>query len=171
MTILKASGPWCLATMGVPATLPLFQPANSYLGICLWAASAVLCIVLAEGAFRGYGSFLASLEASFINLILDPILMFTLGMGVAGAAAATPLEASAEQQSSSLLLATKRNHFNTVQVLIQSGCKVFVTDVRGRTAREIALQRGNQALVELCDRTCPVDRMQHLLLDSSYIWC
>jgi MATE family multidrug resistance protein len=79
--------------MGVPATSPLFQPANSYLGTRLWAAPVVLSIVVAEGAFRGYGDtkvpLFASLAASFINLILDPILMFTLGMGVAGAAAAT----------------------------------------------------------------------------------
>jgi ankyrin repeat protein len=70
------------------------------------------------------------------------------------------LEATTEQQSTSLLLATKRNHFATVQVLVQSGCEVFVTDARGRTARDIALQRHNQPLGELCDPTCQVDMMQ-----------
>jgi putative MATE family efflux protein len=93
MTILEVTGPWCLATMGVPGTSPLFKPANSYLRTRLWAAPAVLAIVVSEGAFRGYGDtkipLLASLVASFINLILDPIFMFPLGMGVAGAAAAT----------------------------------------------------------------------------------
>lgn len=94
-TILKLTGSWCLATMGVPATSPLFRPAHAYLGTRLWAAPAVLAIVVAEGAFRGYGDttipLLASLAASVINLVLDPILMFPLGMGVAGAAAATGL--------------------------------------------------------------------------------
>jgi len=95
MTVLQLSGPWCLAAMGVPGTSPLFKPAHAYLGVRSWAAPAVLGIVVAEGAFRGYGDtkipLLASLAASFINLILDPVLMFSLGMGVAGAAAATGL--------------------------------------------------------------------------------
>jgi MATE family multidrug resistance protein len=93
MAILEVTGSWCLGTMGVPVTSPLFKPAKEYLGTRLWAAPAVLAIVVAEGAFRGYGDtkipLLASLAASLINLILDPILMFSLGMGVAGAAAAT----------------------------------------------------------------------------------
>jgi putative MATE family efflux protein len=93
MTVLQMSGSWCLATMGVSANSPLFKPASAYLGTRLWAAPAVLCIVVAEGAFRGYGDtkipLLASLAASLINLVLDPLLMFPLGMGVAGAAAAT----------------------------------------------------------------------------------
>jgi putative MATE family efflux protein len=93
MTILEVSGPWCLATMGVPQSSSLFPPAISYLKARLWAAPAVLAIVVAEGAFRGYGDttipLLASLVASVMNLILDPILMFTMGWGVSGAAAAT----------------------------------------------------------------------------------
>lgn len=93
MTVLQVTGPWCLATMGVPAKSALFKPANAYLRTRLWAAPAVLAIVVAEGAFRGYGDtkipLLASLAASMINLVLDPLLMFPLGMGVAGAAAAT----------------------------------------------------------------------------------
>lgn len=95
MTVLEVTGPWCLGMMGVPASSPLFKPAKAYLGTRLWAAPAVLGIVVAEGAFRGYGDtkipLLASLAASFINLVLDPLLMFPLGMGVAGAAAATGL--------------------------------------------------------------------------------
>ncbi len=93
MTILELSGPWCLATMGVPRSSKLFPPAIAYLRARLWAAPAVLAIVVAEGAFRGYGDtkipLLASLAASVTNLALDPILMFTLGWGVRGAAAAT----------------------------------------------------------------------------------
>lgn len=93
LSVLRAAGPWCLATMGVSADSKLFEPANAYLGTRLWAAPAVLSIVVAEGAFRGYSDtkipLLASLVASVINLVLDPILMFPLGMGVAGAAAAT----------------------------------------------------------------------------------
>lgn len=56
MTVLEISGSWCLATMGVPGKSPLFAPAKSYLKTRLWAAPAVLGIVVAEGAFRGYGT-------------------------------------------------------------------------------------------------------------------
>jgi MATE family multidrug resistance protein len=95
MTILQCAGPWALQTMGVPRHSKLFPPAIAYLGTRLYAAPAVLAIVVAEGAFRGYGDtkipLLASLVASLINLVMDPILMFPFGWGVKGAAAATGL--------------------------------------------------------------------------------
>ena len=51
--------------------------------------------MVAEGAFRGNEDsttpLLASGAAALLNLILDPILMFPLGMGMAGAAAATAI--------------------------------------------------------------------------------
>lgn len=50
-------------------------------------------VVVAEGAFRGNDDtktpLIASSVASVLNLILDPILMFPMKMGMAGAAAAT----------------------------------------------------------------------------------
>jgi putative MATE family efflux protein len=92
---LQAAGPWALAKMGIPTTSLLFSPAHDYLTTRLWAAPAVLFLVVAEGAFRGYGntrvSLMASLVASGINLILDPLLMFRFGWGVKGAAAATAI--------------------------------------------------------------------------------
>lgn len=95
MTVLELSGPWCLGTMGVSRESPLFKPGIAYLRTRLYAAPAVLAIVVSEGAFRGFGDtkipLLASVIASIINLVLDPILMFPLGFGVAGAAASTVL--------------------------------------------------------------------------------
>jgi MATE family multidrug resistance protein len=96
MAILQYAGPWALSTMGVPRYSKLFPPAIAYLTARAWAAPAVLVIVVAEGAFRGYGDtkipLLASLVASLINLFMDPILMFhPVGWGVKGAAAATAL--------------------------------------------------------------------------------
>jgi MATE family multidrug resistance protein len=81
--------------MGISQTSPLFPPAHAYLNTRLWAAPPVLGIVVAEGAFRGYANtripLIASCVAALINLVLDPILMFPLGLGVTGAAAATAL--------------------------------------------------------------------------------
>lgn len=82
--------------MGMASASNLFPPAHSYLNARLWAAPAVLFIVVSEGAFRGYGNtripLLASAAAAIINLVLDPVMMFPMvGMGVVSAAAATPL--------------------------------------------------------------------------------
>lgn len=92
---LRCSGTFCLKTMGISKTSLLFPPALSYLNTRLWAAPAVLFIVVAEGAFRGYANtkipLVASIVAAAINLVLDPVLMFPLGLGVMGAAAATAL--------------------------------------------------------------------------------
>lgn len=91
---LRILGPWCLSTMGVAIGSPLFAPAISYLRTRSLAAPAVLAITVCEGAFRGYGDtripLLASLVASVVNLVLDPLLMLPpLSRGVQGAAAAT----------------------------------------------------------------------------------
>lgn len=92
---LRSSGTWCLKTMGIASSSPLFPPAHAYLNTRLWAAPAVLSIVVAEGAFRGYANtkipLLASVVAAVINLVLDPVMMFPMGLGVIGAAAATAL--------------------------------------------------------------------------------
>lgn len=63
---------------------------------CLNGRQLILVLVLvvvSEGAFRGNGDsrtpLVASATAALLNLVLDPLLMFPLGMGMAGAAAAT----------------------------------------------------------------------------------
>jgi MATE family multidrug resistance protein len=69
------------------------DPAVSYLRIRALAAPAVLIILAGHGAFRGLQDtrtpLLVALIANLINLILAPILIFGVGWGVAGAAAAT----------------------------------------------------------------------------------
>jgi putative MATE family efflux protein len=93
--VLQFGGPWFLARMGVPATSALYKPALQYLTARAWAGPAVLGLVVAEGAFRGFGDtkipLVASLFAAAINLVLDPILIFSCGLGVTGAAAATAM--------------------------------------------------------------------------------
>jgi Na+-driven multidrug efflux pump len=94
---LLCTGRLALAAMGVGESSTMYTPACAYLFTRLWAAPAVLCIGVAEGAFRGYGNtitpLIASLTASVINLVLDPLFIFKqgFGWGVRGAAAATVL--------------------------------------------------------------------------------
>jgi len=96
LVFLLKLGPWCLARMGVDSSSMLYQPAISYLSTRAWAAPAVLGLVVSEGVFRGYGDtmtpLIASIAAALTNLVLDPVLIFRpIGLGVAGAAAATVL--------------------------------------------------------------------------------
>lgn len=71
----------------------LWAPALSYLRIRALAGPAVLLATAAHGAFRGYQDtrtpLWVALLVNAINLVLDPLLIFGLGMGIAGAAWAT----------------------------------------------------------------------------------
>ena len=92
---LLLGGTGALRGMGVGTSSELYPAAAAYLSTRAWAAPVVLSIVVAEGAFRGHGDtvvpLMASAVAAVINLVLDPVLMFTAGWGVRGAAAATAL--------------------------------------------------------------------------------
>lgn len=93
--VLFLFGHQALAGMGVSKQSMLFPAARDYLYTRLWAAPAALLIGVAEGAFRGYGNAIvplaASVAASVLNIILDPVLMFSAGWKVKGAAAATAI--------------------------------------------------------------------------------
>ena len=95
LLVLRLGGGQMLTTMGVSPTSPMYKSACSYLFTRCWAAPAVVGIVVAEGAFRGNGDnktpLIAASVAAFLNLVLDPLLMFTFGMGMGGAAAATAI--------------------------------------------------------------------------------
>jgi putative MATE family efflux protein len=70
-------------------------PAEEYLRIRLLALPAVMIITVANGAFRGVHDtrtpFLVTIGLSILNLVLDPLLIFGAGWGIAGAAVATAI--------------------------------------------------------------------------------
>ena len=80
-----------LSAMG--ATGDLGEPATTYLHIRAFAGPAVLVIIAANGAFRGYQDTRTPLWVALIfnaiNIILTPVLIFGAGWGIAGAAIAT----------------------------------------------------------------------------------
>lgn len=69
------------------------EPAVSYLRIRAIGLPALLVITASNGIFRGVQDtrtpLLVTLGLSLINLVLDPILIFALGFGIAGAATAS----------------------------------------------------------------------------------
>ncbi|CAM9180106.1 unnamed protein product [Discosporangium mesarthrocarpum] len=82
-----------LALMGAVPSSSLHTEAMSYLMTRALAGPAVLMIMVSEGVFRGHSNTrapaVAALAAAAANTVMDPLFMFTAGMGVAGAAGAT----------------------------------------------------------------------------------
>lgn len=71
----------------------LLAPATTYLRIRALAGPALLIITAANGAFRGFQDtrtpLVVTVGVAAVNLILDPLFIFTFGWGLAGAAWAT----------------------------------------------------------------------------------
>eukprot|EP00904_Undaria_pinnatifida_P001362 jgi/Undpi1/11226/HiC_scaffold_30.g13524.m1 len=90
---LLTQAPSILALMGAGPSTALFTKASAYLKVRALAAPAVLLIMVSEGVFRGHANTrapaLAALCAAAANVVMDPIFMFALSMGIAGAAGAT----------------------------------------------------------------------------------
>ncbi|KAH7512462.1 hypothetical protein FEM48_Zijuj12G0093300 [Ziziphus jujuba var. spinosa] len=78
--------------MGVDSNSPVLNPARQYLTLRSLSAPAVLLSLAMQGVFRGMKDTKTPLYATMVgdvaNIILDPILIFTLHMGVSGAAIA-----------------------------------------------------------------------------------
>ncbi|MCL1692600.1 MAG: MATE family efflux transporter [Actinomycetia bacterium] len=71
----------------------VLEGATIYLRIRALGVPALLVILVGHGAFRGYQDtrtpLVVTLGLNIVNLVLDPILIFGLGWGIAGAAWAT----------------------------------------------------------------------------------
>ena len=88
---IQLLAPWVLEVMGAKGALE--EPALTYLRIRAFAGPAVLLTMAAHGIFRGYQDTRTPLRVTaavnVINLVLDPLLIFGLEWGIAGAAWAT----------------------------------------------------------------------------------
>lgn len=89
--LLEVLAPVLVDLMG--ATPEVAGPAVGYLRIRALASVAVLVVTVGHGAFRGHKDTVTPLKVvgvvNGINLILDPLLIFGLDLGLAGAAVAT----------------------------------------------------------------------------------
>lgn len=91
--VLQTGGPWLLDVMQTPEAAQ--ADALAYLRIRAFAAPAVLLMLVGHGAFRGRQDTATPLRITLafnlVNLVLDPILIFVVGWGLAGAAVATTI--------------------------------------------------------------------------------
>ncbi|MGB7859957.1 MAG: MATE family efflux transporter [Acidimicrobiia bacterium] len=89
--ILLVFAPFLVDVMG--AGPEVAGPAISYLRIRALSTVAVLVVTVGHGAFRGHKDTVTPLKVALVvnglNLILDPVLMFGVGLGLEGAAIAT----------------------------------------------------------------------------------
>ncbi|KAI4300763.1 hypothetical protein L6164_034101 [Bauhinia variegata] len=78
--------------MGIESNSPMLKPAGQYLMLRSLGAPAVILSMSMQGVFRGIKDTKTPLYATIIgdaaNIILDPIFMFTLKLGIKGAAMA-----------------------------------------------------------------------------------
>ncbi|WVZ02401.1 hypothetical protein V8G54_023207 [Vigna mungo] len=79
-----------LRVMGLKPDSPMLNPAEKYLKLRSIGAPAVLLSLAMQGIFRGFKDTKTPLyvivSGSTLNVILDPILIFTLKLGIKGAA-------------------------------------------------------------------------------------
>lgn len=89
--VIEVLAPWFVGLMG--ATEEVAGPAVSYLRIRGIATPAVLLVTAGHGAFRGFQDTRTPLRVAVginvINLVIDPVLIFVVGLGLEGAALGT----------------------------------------------------------------------------------
>lgn len=89
--VVELLAPWFVGLMGAGGDIT--DPAVAYLRIRGFATPAVLLVTAAHGAFRGYQDtrtpLVVAVGINVINLVLDPLLIFVVGLGLEGAALGT----------------------------------------------------------------------------------
>ncbi|PON42489.1 Multi antimicrobial extrusion protein [Parasponia andersonii] len=79
--------------MGIPVDSPMWVPAQQFLTLRAFGAPPIVIALAAQGTFRGFMDTKTPLYAvvagNVLNAILDPILIFSFGLGIEGAAIAT----------------------------------------------------------------------------------
>ncbi|KAL0310025.1 UNVERIFIED_CONTAM: protein DETOXIFICATION 44, chloroplastic [Sesamum radiatum] len=106
---LSTGSSFLMNTMGIPVDSPMRTPAEQFLTLRALGAPPIVVALAAQGTFRGFKDTKTPLYAvgksnvsnqvpwqpfrrgagNLLNAILDPILIFSFGLGIGGAAIAT----------------------------------------------------------------------------------
>jgi putative MATE family efflux protein len=90
---LSLGSDFLMDVMAIPFDSPMRIPAEQFLRLRAYGAPPIVVALAAQGAFRGFKDTTTPLYAvvagNVLNAVLDPILIFVLGFGISGAAAAT----------------------------------------------------------------------------------
>jgi MATE family multidrug resistance protein len=127
---------------GLGATGAVRQGAVTYIGIRALAAPAVLVVRAGHGAYRGFQDtrtpLVVALGLNVVNLVLDPILIFGLDWGIAGAAWATVTAQWVGAAWFLVLLRRGRSEFGL------AGARPVPGEVRAflRVGRDLAIRTG-----------------------------
>ncbi|VFQ91660.1 unnamed protein product [Cuscuta campestris] len=80
-------------TMGIIADSPMRTPAEQFLTMRAFGAPAIVIALATQGTFRGFKDTKTPLYAvgagNLLNAIMSPLLMFSFGFGISGAAIST----------------------------------------------------------------------------------
>ncbi|KAJ9694061.1 hypothetical protein PVL29_009845 [Vitis rotundifolia] len=90
---LSVGSGFLMNIMGIPVDSPMRVPAEQFLTLRAFGAPPIVIALAAQGTFRGFKDTKTPLYAvgagNLLNAILDPILIFLLGLGIGGAAIST----------------------------------------------------------------------------------
>ncbi|KAL3654878.1 Protein DETOXIFICATION 44, chloroplastic [Castilleja foliolosa] len=90
---LSTGSSFLMNTMGISVDSPIRAPAEQFLSMRAFGAPPIVVALAAQGTFRGFKDTKTPLYAvgvgNLLNAVLDPILIFSFGLGIRGAAIAT----------------------------------------------------------------------------------
>lgn len=136
VVLLTGASLW-VRTMGAPPEV--VAPALTYLRIRAWAAPAVLIVTTGHGVFRGLQDTATPLKITLwlnvVNVVLDAVLIFGLGWGIAGAAYAT---VAAQWLGAGWFLRLVWRYFD-VSEITSKRTRMFLTVGRQLTVRTASL--------------------------------
>ncbi|MCD7451951.1 Protein DETOXIFICATION 44, chloroplastic [Datura stramonium] len=102
---LSVGSSFLMNTMGISVDSPMRVPAEQFLTMRAFGAPPVVIALAAQGTFRGFKDTKTPLYAvgagNLLNALLSPILIFTFGFGISGAATAAVIS---EYLTASILL-------------------------------------------------------------------
>ncbi|CAN4092119.1 unnamed protein product [Withania somnifera] len=102
---LSVGSSFLMNTMGISVDSPMRIPAEQFLTTRAFGAPPVVIALAAQGTFRGFKDTKTPLYAvgsgNLLNALLSPILIFTFGFGISGAATAAVIS---EYLTASILL-------------------------------------------------------------------